>query len=364
MRLLKLHFSSILLLVAAILVIEFVRPNGGFFVSAAGPVGGIDIASASLEVTGSANAAAVYPGQTIDYTYQITNTGTVTLTVIAVNDRLDSVLFLNPTLAAGETTWGTMSRAVDQNAAPGPLTNTVTVTGWPPEGEPVATIVTTTVTITNWRQVYLPLILNPGSDNPTVPGNAREITATIAGALHSQAESYNEAITGGYVGGTDILYNALPEHYWALNFSLIQCKYQTIEYHLNRAYFEFDTSGVSNFSRAYLEFRNDTAYPGPPAHSVNIHQGTWTQLLTNTYVVQPENWTAYGALVATVPGHTAQLPVTATVTVPAAYINRGGMTKFVFKTSTEGSPPAPYSCMGGANGLGGSVGLPYLYIVP
>lgn len=106
------------------------------------------------------------------------------------------------------------------------------------------------------------------------------------------------------------------------------------------------------------------AYPGPPAHSVNIYQGTWSQLITETNQVRPENWAAYGALIATAPGNTQPAAVTATVTIPAAYINPGGITKFAFKSSTEGTAPAPYSCYGGADGLGASLSLPYLYLVP
>jgi len=369
----------------------------GLVIFGLSPASRADDNGVSLSFSADDNGSVITTGQTINFTAILTNTDAVSRAFIFAAQVPTGTVFVaaSPDLQANSYPVGVSAADPVKSLAwsgsippqqPTVFTLTLQVASADsgPGGDiPVAALVfdaatgqeLTRQTLTlDWpgSAVYLPLIRrgNEPTPTPTVSPSptptplAGQITATIAGTLHGIGGTYDEAISGVDTSGTDKLYNTQPEHYWGLSFSLTQCQYWILEYHLSRAYFEFDTTGVGNFSRAYLEFRNETAYPGPPAHSVNIHQGTWTQLLTNTYEIRPENWAAYGSLIATVPGHTAQLPVTATVTIPATYINRGGMTKFVFRTSTEGTAPVPYSCMGGAQGLGGGVGLPYLYIVP
>jgi uncharacterized repeat protein (TIGR01451 family) len=92
-----------------------------------------------LVVSKSASLTAAQVGETITYTYQVTNTGNVTLGVEAVDDQLGPVslrlspggtlLFPVQTLQPGQTALGTHSYTVQVRDLPGPLTNTVVVTG-------------------------------------------------------------------------------------------------------------------------------------------------------------------------------------------------------------------------------------------
>lgn len=223
--------------------------------------------------------------------------------------------------------------------------------------------------------LYLPVITRnsgppttptPSTPTPTPLPSTGQFTATLAGMLQSQATAYDAALAGsGYVAGNEMLYDQEPYQYPFISLSLVQCNFMELVYMVHRTYVEYDTGGIGEFGSAYLVFRNNTAYPGPPAHSVEVYQGTWTQLLSETHQIDPANWDAQGALIATVPGNTGALPVTATVAIPAGYVNPGGVTRFALKTSTEGNAPPLNSCFGGPNpGLGASVSLPYLYIQP
>lgn len=69
-------------------------------------------------------------GDTITYTYRITNTGTVTLTNIELNDdQLGSISVTPSTLGPDEGTVATDTTVVVDSHLPGPLVNLVTVTG-------------------------------------------------------------------------------------------------------------------------------------------------------------------------------------------------------------------------------------------
>jgi uncharacterized repeat protein (TIGR01451 family) len=69
-------------------------------------------------------------GQTITYTYRVTNTGSVTLTTVhAEDDRLGAISMVTTTLAPGVSTTGTATYVVQESDLPGPLTNTAVVTG-------------------------------------------------------------------------------------------------------------------------------------------------------------------------------------------------------------------------------------------
>ncbi|QYA42357.1 DUF11 domain-containing protein [Macrococcoides bohemicum] len=83
----------------------------------------------------SANQTSVKVGDTIDYTFNVKNTGTTTLTNVTVTDAMfpDSITLLQTTLAPGESTTGTASKVVTQaDIDGGKVTNTASVTGTPP----------------------------------------------------------------------------------------------------------------------------------------------------------------------------------------------------------------------------------------
>ena len=376
----------------------------GLVIFSLSPASRADDNGVSLSFSADDNGQVITTGQTIHFTAVLTNTDAVSRAFIfaasvptgtvfvaassdlqpntypvgaTVADQIKSLTW-NGAIAAGQTTAFTFTLQVESSGPlPGGDIPTIVVVFEEATGQEIAR---QTITL-DWPgvAVYLPVIFRQAAVSPTptppplpsptptaTPVAAlRQITPTIAGILQSQAETYIGAMSGTDASGNDVLSSVSPDHYWGLTLPLSQCRSEELSYRIARNYFEFDTTGATGFNGGYLVFRHDMAFPGPPAHAVNIYQGTWTQLLTGTIQVQPENWAAYGDLIAAVPGHTAPLPViTSTVMIPAAYINPGGITKLAFASSTEGTPPASYSCFGGPPPLGGSTGLPYLYLVP
>ena len=91
-----------------------------------------------LEVTKQATPDPVQVGEQLTYTYRVTNTGDVTLnSVVAYDDKLGAVTLGATSLAPGEGTSGVLNYTVVEGDLPGPLVNTVTVTGTPPVGDDV-----------------------------------------------------------------------------------------------------------------------------------------------------------------------------------------------------------------------------------
>ena len=86
-------------------------------------------AQLGLVVTKSASTSQAAVGDSILYTYQITNSGTVTLTSItAVDDRLGAVAGLAGELAPAASRSATLTYVVQLDDAGGALVNTITVT--------------------------------------------------------------------------------------------------------------------------------------------------------------------------------------------------------------------------------------------
>jgi uncharacterized repeat protein (TIGR01451 family) len=84
----------------------------------------------SISVTKSANVKTVEVGQTITYTYQTTNSGNALLTTISGNDdRLGPISFSPNILEPTQSAIGILTYTVQPTDLPGPLTNTVTVSG-------------------------------------------------------------------------------------------------------------------------------------------------------------------------------------------------------------------------------------------
>lgn len=69
-------------------------------------------------------------GDTITYTYTVTNTGELTLDNVQVEDDiLGNITLDDTTLDPGESTMGTSQYTVQSSDLPGPIVNTATVTG-------------------------------------------------------------------------------------------------------------------------------------------------------------------------------------------------------------------------------------------
>jgi uncharacterized repeat protein (TIGR01451 family) len=83
-----------------------------------------------ISVDKRANVDTANVGETITYTYVVTNTGSAPLTDInASDDRLGAISLGTTSLASGETTTGIGTYVVQESDLPGPLTNMVIVTG-------------------------------------------------------------------------------------------------------------------------------------------------------------------------------------------------------------------------------------------
>ena len=89
-------------------------------------------------------------GETVTYTYVVRNNGNVTLSnVVAVDDKLGAITLPNTTLIPGQETFGIASTTVQSTDLPGPLVNTVTVTGTPPVGPDVSATAQASVALVN-----------------------------------------------------------------------------------------------------------------------------------------------------------------------------------------------------------------------
>jgi uncharacterized repeat protein (TIGR01451 family) len=115
----------------------------------------------ALAVSKAVTPTTAAPGDTLTYTYRLTNTGQMVLSgVVAVDDRLGAVPLGATTLAPDEWTTGTLTYTVGENDLPGPLINTVVVTGTPPAGGDVTATDGATVTVVEARyRVFLPIVL-------------------------------------------------------------------------------------------------------------------------------------------------------------------------------------------------------------
>jgi len=112
-----------------------------------------------IEVTKEASHSPVIVGTAVTYTYRITNSGNVVLnSLTASDDKLGTISLPVTTLFPNASTIATVTYVVSKTDLPGPLTNTVTVTGTPLIGPAVTATATETVIIIRWA-VYLPFLL-------------------------------------------------------------------------------------------------------------------------------------------------------------------------------------------------------------
>ncbi len=101
-----------------------------------------------LIMTGSVEPTAVSVSETVTFTYQISNVGTVDLHAIqATSSLLGDVPLISNTLALGEGMMGILTYTVKSVDLPGPLMNTISVIGTPPVGQPISAVHTIRVTV-------------------------------------------------------------------------------------------------------------------------------------------------------------------------------------------------------------------------
>ncbi len=98
-------------------------------------------------------------GETITYTYRVTNTGNVSLTnLIASDTPLGAITLNKDSLTSGQATNGTLTYTIVEDDLPGPLTNTIIVTGIF-HTEAITATTSISVTLLERKQICLPIIL-------------------------------------------------------------------------------------------------------------------------------------------------------------------------------------------------------------
>jgi len=149
-------------------------PPVGNDVTAEGSASVALISNPAITVTKSVTPTTANVGEVVTYTYLVTNTGDVTLSsVVAVDDKLGSVTLGSTTLAPGASTGGVLTYTVTEGDLPGPLVNTVTVTGTPPVGNDVTAEGSASVALTS-----NPSITVTKSVTPTTAGVGEVVTYT------------------------------------------------------------------------------------------------------------------------------------------------------------------------------------------
>jgi uncharacterized repeat protein (TIGR01451 family)/LPXTG-motif cell wall-anchored protein len=93
-----------------------------------------EVIPASISLVKTASTAEARVGDTVTYTFTVTNTGGVSLTgLVLTDDKLGPITLAATTLAPGASTTGTATTTVTAGALPGPLVNLATVTGTAPD---------------------------------------------------------------------------------------------------------------------------------------------------------------------------------------------------------------------------------------
>jgi len=144
-----------------------------------------------IQVSKTASTETATAGQTLTYTYRVTNTGNVNLSNLeASDDRLGAVTLGAVTLTPGQSTGGVLTYVVKADDLPGPLLNTVIVSGTPPLGSPVSATAVAAVNLINLESnthlIYLPLIMK---QNQTAPPNPEPGTHFIYLPLISRQQN-------------------------------------------------------------------------------------------------------------------------------------------------------------------------------
>ena len=124
--------------------------------------------SPSLTVGKTVDQATVAAaGETITYSFEVTNTGNVTLSGVSVSDPLPGLSAMScpsTTLAPGATVTCAATYVVTQaDVDAGSIANTATVSGTPPIGSPVSDVDSVTVTVTSSPSLTLTKTANPNA---------------------------------------------------------------------------------------------------------------------------------------------------------------------------------------------------------
>jgi uncharacterized repeat protein (TIGR01451 family) len=134
--------------------------------AAGSAVASVDVVGPAIRVTAEASVDMVEVGEVIAYTYTVENAGDETLSdVIAHDNRLGAILLSRTTLGLGEVTIGNATYRATEGDRPGPIVNTVVVTGTSPAQVVVINIDTVKVALI--QRIHLPLIIRTYSVSST-----------------------------------------------------------------------------------------------------------------------------------------------------------------------------------------------------
>ncbi|MCO5208951.1 MAG: hypothetical protein M9936_04595 [Caldilinea sp.] len=134
-----------------------VTHTGGASVSLSG--------AAALAVSVSKPASASV-ATTVQYTYQITNTGPVPFGSLTARDTLLGPIVLASGLAPGQSTTAVAPLSVVETQLPGPLANTVTVTGTTVAGLPVTATAGGSLALTSDARLVVTQTVTPATASP------------------------------------------------------------------------------------------------------------------------------------------------------------------------------------------------------
>jgi hypothetical protein len=113
----------------------------------------------ALALNVSASAVSAYPGEAVEYQYEVINTGDVALTnVNVVDQRLGSVSLTATNLDPGASATGTLQYTVLAGDQPGTLVNTADASGESPLGSTVGEQKVVVVVVPAYEELFLPLV--------------------------------------------------------------------------------------------------------------------------------------------------------------------------------------------------------------
>ena len=147
-------------------------------------------AQGELSISKSADLTSAAVGDTITYTYTVSNSDNVTIENISLlDDKIGPIdLGGQTSLSAGENIKATATYTVVLADLPGPLVNTAIISGTDPNGNPVTTSVAASVDLTYTASLQLKKTADPSSAAPhetitytyTITNNGNAITDNLS----------------------------------------------------------------------------------------------------------------------------------------------------------------------------------------
>ncbi|MEZ4727586.1 MAG: Calx-beta domain-containing protein [Caldilineaceae bacterium] len=156
----------------------------------------------TMQVAAWSNTSTVQLGEPLTYTYRLTNTGDVTLTVQAVDSKLGPIVFGQNHVPPKGTVEGVLRYTVQEADAPGPLQTTVTASATATLGTPITTTTATAVAITVMPEIEI--AFERLSPPHIVAGSVVTygLTITNAGFVDAVVESIDGAPKAGVTAAT------------------------------------------------------------------------------------------------------------------------------------------------------------------